>query len=291
MNRLTRRGHRVSRSKEKSKKKKNDMAADDAGQAPVARSRRRSRRMGDMQKEEQSSMSWLISFTDVMALMLTFFVLLFSMTEPAKQDWSELSSALQSEFNRFYGALHNRGPVETVNLNRINFNQALNLPYLSVLLESVMAENEQLANVRLIRQQDTLILALPQDLLFDPGSAQVKDNGARALYALGGALSRIKNTIEINGHADPRPISGTTSEGHSSNWELSLARAAQVAAMLNTVGYQKEIAIYGYSSGRYDDLTEIEDENERLDLARRVDIVLMSHDGARQKVFFNIESE
>ncbi len=262
--------------------KKSETAKDEEAQRPIT-GRRRSRRMGDIHEQEESSQVWLISFTDVMALMLTFFVLLFSMTEPAKQDWSEVTSALHSEFNKFYGSFQTLGPQDTINISRMNFNQALNIDYLESLLASANAQSRFLDNVKLNKMGDRLVISLPRELLFEPGQASVKEDGTRALYALGGTLSRVRNQIEIVGHADPRPVS----EGnrYDSNWELSLARAASVAGILETVGYDKDLIIRGSSSGRYEDLADIGDEERRLDLSRRVDIVVLSHDGRRQKIF------
>lgn len=272
--------------KKAKKKKKNET---EKVEMPVT-GRRFFRRTGDIREPEESTSIWLISFTDVMALMLTFFVLLFSMTEPAQKDWSEITAALNSEFNKFYGAAYNRGPQEALNLNRINFNQALNISYLNVLLQNVMEDSEILKQVKLIPQPGHLVISLPRDLLFDAGSATVRDEGRRALYALGGSLARIKNRIEVTGHADPRVNAGGEG-GFESNWELSLARAMNVAAILESVGYERSIAARGYSSGRYEDLSSMGDEQARLDLARRVDIIVLDHDGAKQKVFFDPGNE
>ncbi len=270
---------RMSKEKNDTGKKEKDMDVS----APIT-GRRVHRRSGDIHEQEGSSHIWLISFTDVMALMLTFFVLLFSMTEPEKQDWSQVTSALQSEFNRFYGAVEYRGHHDSVSIDKINFDRALNIGYLSALLKTVIGDSKFLEQATLIPQPGQLIISLPRDLLFDPGQADVKEEGSRALYALGGALSKIKNKIEVTGHADPRPVTGGAFD---SNWDLSMMRAANVAAILESVGYENEITIRGHSSGRYDDLKGTVDEDKRLDLARRVDIVVMNHDGSKRKVFFD----
>lgn len=246
--------------------------------------RRRRRRMGDMGAEAQSSQIWLICFTDVMALMLTFFVLLFSMSEPERQTWSQITAALQGEFNLHYGALFNQGPEEELNLDRINFNRALDLSYLSALLNSLIKQYESLQASMIIQRRDSIVISLPQDLLFEPGSADIRQEGARALYALGGSLSRIKNSINVVGHADPRPFIGVDGR-YQSNWELSLARAANVAGVLERVGYTQEIGVRGLSSALYDELSDIRDEATRMDLARRVDIIVMDHDGQQARMF------
>jgi chemotaxis protein MotB len=250
--------------------------------------RRYKRRLGDNAQNSNSSQAWLISFTDVMALMLTFFVLLFAMSKPETQNWADVSSALQMEFNKFYGSVLNRGTQDAIDPNRINFDRALDIIYLKAVLESVINDSDVLQTVTLIPQRDSLIISLPRDLIFNRGSSDVSETGARAIYALGGTLSRIKNKIEVIGHADPNPL---PSDGlYSNNWELSLARASKVAALLNNVGYERDIVIRGLSSGRYFDLmSTIQDAGIREELSRRVDIMVMNHDGRRQKVFFAID--
>lgn len=263
-----------------------EKAADDqspSSSPPV----RHNRRAGDM--DQAGAPIWLITFTDVMGLMLTFFVMMFAMATPKEEVWVDVTAALKSEFGNFAGAAMNRGTVDEINLDRIDFDQALNVNYLNALLESLIAENKALANVRLIPQPGQLIVSLPQELLFSSGEAAVKPEGARALYVIGEALARIRNKIEITGHADPRPVEGGGTGGFESNWELSLARAASVAALLSSVGYEQTLDIYGYSSGRYQDMEKsVPDEAARMDLARRVDIVIMDHDGRSRERLFEI---
>lgn len=250
--------------------------------APIS-GRRYARRRGDIHGQEAASYSWLTTFTDVMGLMLTFFVLMFSMAKPEQQGFSDLMSSMQNEFNKFYGPKAERGVTESINISRINFDQALNIDYLSVLMETLISDNGNLKGVTINKLQGQLVLSLPEALLFDTGAAEVKPEGAKALYALGETLGRIKNQIQITGMADPRPVEGTEG-GFGSNWELSLARAASVTGILANVGYDREIDIRGLSSGPYDDLLEsIADEEQRLSLSRRADIVIMEHDGKIKK--------
>ena len=238
------------------------------------------RRLGDTPKPNYI---WLVTFTDIMGLMLTFFVMLFAMSEPRHEEWEEVKSALQSEIGKVYGAFYTQGTEETIDLGKINYGQALDVRYLEELLGSVVENNEILKAVTLIPQPGSVVLSLPQDLLFAPGQAVIKESGRKVLYTLGGSLTRMRNRVEIDGHADPRPVEGASS-GFANNWELSLARAANVAAILENVGYQQSIGISGYGSGRYQDLSTIDDENQRQDLARRVDIIIMNHAGKKEKI-------
>ena len=159
----------------------------------------------------------------------------------------------------------------------------MNLNYLRALIENLVKRNPELANVELIDAGSSLIISLPQEILFESGNAEVRGMANRALYTLAGSLRRIKNRIEIVGHTDPRPTSSTSD--FTSNWSLSLKRAATVAAVLEGVGYDQPIIIRGQSSGRYQDLDETIPEDTRLELSRRVDIVVMEDDGRQPKLF------
>jgi len=268
---------------------KSGMDGDIEGENPQTGLRRYSRRMGDTGGESGGGNIWLLSFTDVMALMLTFFVLLFAMSKPKTESWSEITSALQQELNRFYGPALNRGTEDAPNVERANFSRALDITYLAAVIEAFIKENPDLGDVSIFPQTDHLVVALPHDLLFDAGAVTIKPKGVRTLYALGGVLSRIRNQIEIVGHADPSPISG---EGglYKNNWELSLARAGSVAGVMESVGYDREIIVRGSSSGRYQDLDGvIDDEARRLALSRRVDFVILNHAGARKRRAFSAD--
>ena len=247
--------------------------------AVIESPRRFGRRMGD---DGNSPSMWLVSFTDVMALMLTFFVLLFAMSNPKQEEWEDFTQNIQKNFNRFHGQVFNRGKEDAINIAKINFSQALDLNYLRALMDNLIKQEPSLQVARLIDNGDSLIISLPHDILFEAGQASVKSQANKALFTIAGTLDRIKNRVEIVGHTDPRPLS---SSQFPSNWELSLARAASVAAVLENVGYEKPMTIRGQASGRFDDIPETVPVAERLDLSRRVDIVVMEDDGRRTKLF------
>lgn len=222
---------------------------------------------------------WLISFTDVMALMLTFFVMLYSMSVPKVEKWEEVSRAISSKFNKFENArAFEMGPNDVINIDRIRSTKALNLDYLQTLVSKLL-EEKKIEDVLLILNGDRLIVSLPSKLLFESGRVQIKKKGEDVLFELGGILSHVKNRMEVIGHTDPRPVTSTAVRGYQNNWELSLARATSVASVLRDVGYEKDIVVRGLSSGRYDELSSQIPQDERYALSRRVDIVLMPDNG------------
>ncbi len=222
---------------------------------------------------------WVVSFTDIMALMLTFFVLLYSMSAPETESWEEMTTGISKKFSRQIGADNNRGPQDTVDISRINYNRALDLNYLQALIGRHMEQEESLKSVDLRPISGGLVVSFPQHLVFEGEGAEMSETGADAVYALALTLSKIRNRIEIIGHTDPYIQPGKETE-YDSRWDLSLVRAATVAAALRKVGYERPMTVRGLASAVYNSMSEDVPEEEKLDAARRVDILIRGDDGS-----------
>ena len=225
---------------------------------------------------------WLITFTDIMALMLTFFVLLYSMSVPQEDKWKQITDALSSKFNEAYSLPFRAGSQDAIEIDKIDRSRALDLTYLRALVNNLL-KSKGITNVTVFRNGNRLVVSLPSELLFNSGQAVINLEGKKTLFTLGGALTRMRNRIEVVGHTDPTPMSAGGE--YATNWELSLARSASVASMLREVGYGRPIIVRGLSSGRFDEMSLEASEEDRYALARRVDIVLMEDDGARHKFY------
>lgn len=235
---------------------------------------------------EESVSLWLITFTDVMALMLTFFVLLYAMSMVKEEQWAEITGAVNREFGMHFSQADFAGAQDTVEIDKLDYGKALDLGYLDSLLGDLIAENESLEDVTTYLQQDRLIVSLPSALLFEPGQDRVSAQGRKAIFAIGGSLSRIRNKIEIVGHTDPTPV-GSVNPKFENNWQLSLSRALKTSSILRDVGYPRPIVVKGFSSARYDELSASMPMEQRLSLARRVDVVILKDDGTK-RFFMNM---
>tara|TARA_R110001592_G_scaffold27763_13_gene102735 strand:- start:24871 stop:25719 length:849 start_codon:yes stop_codon:yes gene_type:complete len=226
---------------------------------------------------------WLITFTDVMALMLTFFVLLYAMSTPQEEKWEDISDALTYKSGAFDAAAFNAGSQDVISLDKIDKTRALELDYVQTLIAGLLKQR-QIDDVLLVQNGKRLVISLPSELLFESGKADVGVEGKKVIFELGGVLSRVKNRIEVIGHTDPSPV-GATGGTYTTNWQLSLARAASVSRVLRDVGYEREMTVRGVSSARYDELPDAVPEKERYALSRRVDVIVMDDDGYRQNAF------
>ncbi len=225
---------------------------------------------------------WLITFTDVMALMLTFFVLLYAMSEPQEEKWDNITRGLSSKFEQFDAKTFNAGSQDVINIDKISTSKALPLTYLKTLTAELMKE-KNIEGVSITENGKRLVISLPSELLFNVGAAEISLEGKKLLYTLGDILSRIKNNIEITGHSDPTPMNADAR--FTNNWQLSLARAAAVASMFRSIGYDRAMTVRGLSSGRFDEMPQDLSQEKKFELSRRVDIIVLDHDGYRFNAF------
>ena len=216
--------------------------------------------------------AWMITFTDLIALMLTFFVLLFSMSKVEQRQWQNLTDALADNLN-LISDRYLAQPKLTLDIESVQTLPSADLDYLGQLLSQDLSADPLLRESILRRLDDRIVLVLPGELLFAPDSTALAASGRRSLIALAGLLRHVNNGIEVLGHADPRKPGA----GYVSNWELSLTRALSVARMLNVAGYSGQVVARGFGHSRFGALSPRLSEAQRLALGRRVELVIHDH--------------
>jgi chemotaxis protein MotB len=231
------------------------------------------------ESDNDAGRSWIVSFADLLSLLLSFMVMIFAMSNVERAPLRESVETLAVETL-----------AETVNwptrelptaaarfsTERARVARALDLDYLGAVLQTTLATDRLLGDIGIRRREDSLVLEVPGDLLFAPGEARLPEEVRPALDALARVLGNFPNRIGILGHADPEPVR----EGgdYPSNWELSLARALAVAERLEQAGLGRPVTCYGLADTRYDALREMS-ESRRRSMARRVELVVYASAG------------
>lgn len=115
-----------------------------------------------------------------------------------------------------------------------------------------------------------MIIALPNDILFDSGKTDVKSDGKAALTKVAQVLATVTDRdFLVAGHTDDLPIKTAQ---FPSNWELSTRRAVEVVKFLIEKGMKpKVLAAAGY--GEFDPAVA-NDSTEHRAQNRRIEIVL-----------------
>lgn len=228
----------------------------------------------DKSPSEANGESWLIIFADLLALLLTFFVLMFSMSSVQVSKWEALVTSLSENLNP------NRAQIQEVDWKNIEASkvpqkEALSLQYLKKVFVDKLQYDPILSRSSVVLMDDRLVITLPADLIFEKGQSEFSPSVYKSLQELGAALQSIQNKITVVGHTDLEPTSG---QHYPSNWELSLVRAISVARLIEQVGYTQNIETFGNGPSRFGELDENIPLNERYFLARRVDIFIHRED-------------
>lgn len=222
--------------------------------------------------QQGGSPAWMVTFTDLVCLMLTFFVMLFAMSVPDEDSWKRVVSALTLSDQPVIDQPDTpTRPDAERNITVIDIPEAASLDYLSNLLQEKLDEATNAPPVLINRTAEGLIISLPGDAAFEAASAELTAEGRAAVQPIAQLLGGIENQVRLFGHADPTPL---RSGDYPSNWELSLARAVTVGRFLRSSGYREDMIIAGMGDARFGDLPQTIPETERYRLARRVDIVI-----------------
>lgn len=219
---------------------------------------------------ETVSKAWMVTFSDLISLMLTFFVMLFAMSNVKLDNWDEITDALQRTLNPTEEKQEEVIQSSSHNVSTVIRESGANLDYLASVMRELLSKDAVLRDSFVMRMDDRVLIALPSDALFEIGQAEMTPGANDAMFALSGVLRNINNQIGVNGHSDRLDPAGNA---YDSNWELSVARAAAVGNLLRDSGVKQNIIAYGFSDSRFDELPDIADE-EKNAMARRVDIVI-----------------
>ena len=149
---------------------------------------------GAGRSEDRGSRIWLITFTDLVALMLTFFVMLFAMSSVKVSEWKNIIDSL-SQTLRPSDEQPVPAATSTFNIGTIFRKQAINLDYLSSVLNETVKGQPLLSAGHILRLEGRLIITFRGDLLFEEGGATMTDRGRRSLFVLGGVLQNIGNQV------------------------------------------------------------------------------------------------
>lgn len=201
---------------------------------------------------------WMATFSDLMNLLLCFFVLLFSMSTVDAQKFQEVAASLAASFSILpsggsalsdEGILVSSGASQLNELSDFYNNMGLNMDgefdeSLKTAMEEVeqegLEQSEKMAEyieqylesanmsdqVEITATSKYVMLNLNGGVLFDSGSADIKQEAMALLNAVSGAVEDYKqNTITIEGHTDNVPINTSL---YPDNMMLSMYRAYSV---------------------------------------------------------------
>ena len=177
---------------------------------------------------------WMCTFADLMSLLLTFFVLLLSMSSTEAAKFRAMAGSLRDAFGmRSDLALSPTSmsdeilPHDDARQGDAGSDEEAQLE--AELKEALEELGIETGDMKLDGDDDTVVLRLEGDLLFASGEASLKPEALPALDAIAKYLRSTNYTLDVVGHTDNVPIATAI---FPSNWELSAARAGQAVRRL-----------------------------------------------------------
>jgi chemotaxis protein MotB len=278
--------------------------------------RRRGRKHPEHEEHENHE-RWLVSYADMMTLLLVLFVVLFAMSQVDKEKFAALASGLSEAFGAPVSAMQGpAGNPEASVLDSLDAAVDVQIPPAPAAQESVdaaaaeaarqeaqrvaaeaRAEYDQLAAARdaidaalaaaghagtaryEIDERGLVVHIVSDPVLFGPEEADLRPTGREILGAAAPTLAGLPNGLAVEGHANSLPV--TPGGRWPSNWELSAYRATTVVRFLAAAGVpQDRLQGTGYSDTR--PMVPASDPTA-LSVNRRVDVVVLSDASAEAR--------
>lgn len=196
---------------------------------------------------------WMVTFSDLLSLMLTFFVLLLSMSTMSEASLQRIASA----FEEGLGIMGRGGPFGIwIQPREVMVNPRMQASYreqMEVLHRNLSTRLEQMgakAQLGTDPQGDQLALSLQAEALFPSGGTELTGRAREVLSGIGEVLRHVPGRLQVVGHTDSVPMRG--SGRIEDNWGLSLARAVNVAHYLARDVHldPNRISVAGYGPSR-----------------------------------------
>ena len=205
-----------------------------------------------LEEEEDNHERWLVTYADLLTVLMALFIVMFSMSIVDKGKFEELKQGLNEYFGHGpelvdggAGLLADDPAPESVQLDvqaaiaalddqrsraaavekeRADL-EAARRKILASLTQKGLQDSVRFA----IDERGLVVTIVTDDVLFDLGSADLRGPGRAVLDGIGPALVPLPNPVTVEGHTDDLPISGGR---FPSNWELSTERSTTVLRYL-----------------------------------------------------------
>lgn len=232
---------------------------------------RLNRRHRGKHESHENSERWLLTYADLITLLLGLFVILYTMSQVDNNKYSKVVQAFGGMFGKTAALNGSQSvmPGQPAATERQGIESKV---------RGAMYEDLKSNLITISRDERGIVVHLAEELLFSSGSATLKGSSLTSMDLLASVLKTLPNEIRVEGHTDDVPINTSV---FSSNWQLSVARAMNTGDYLLTRhGLKPEkVMIVGYS--QYKPLvSNTTAENKAKN--RRVDIVIVAAEYANQ---------
>ena len=226
--------------------------------------------------------AWMTTFSDMMTLLLTFFILLYSISSVDAVKFKSISASLSAVLmgEKSSSIIEEEGPTQDIPLDEPQYEfdelpeeakiDEKTLEMYKTVEEYVSAEGLQ-ADVTVSLNRNGVFVNIKEAILFEPGRASLIVGGETLLDSLEGLFLQFENEIVIEGHTDNIPMKSAI---YPTNWELSTGRAIAVLRYLSEIKAVPGARLSAIGYGEYRPMVD-NDTPENRAFNRRVNLLII----------------
>lgn len=221
--------------------------------------------------EKENNERWLITYADLITLLLIFFIILYSMSQINAKKFDELSQSMAIVFGQTGRSGVLDGGRSVIPSDIATYKQRQNMTNTQEKIRRMIAQQGLEGKITIRKEQRGLVISVKDTVFFRPGSADLGDRAREILTMVGSLLADLPNSIRIEGHTDNIPIHTLK---FYSNWELSTTRATNVLHYIIQYAKIAPVRLSAAGYGEFKPIASNDSENGRAS-NRRVDIVVL----------------
>lgn len=208
---------------------------------------------------------WLVTYADMVTLLMVLFIVMFAMSNVDEKKYEQLKEGLAVGFGREQSILNGASPVSNAKGVTAEANASFEMLLAQVpesqreTVTKILQESDRLKSERTqgaaraeverllkvwtkidkalrdqglrddvratIDERGLVVSLVSQHVVFEPDIAELTERGRRVVDAIAPVLAELPEPIELDGHTNQEPVKPRY---YPSDWELSLARAANV---------------------------------------------------------------
>jgi len=220
------------------------------------------------QREEEQE-AWLITYLDMLTLLLVMLVIMLALAGKGEGQQSEpamIEATQQAAGDQLVALQPSASPIPSI--------MPLPAPAADTQQDDTSEAKPDLAlgdDIEVIVNDGSISFRISSEILFGSGRAELEDAGLDVIDRLVPTLAAGGHRIIVEGHTDNLPIQ---TERFPSNWELSASRASSVVRYLQLAGIEStRLSATGYADTR--PLADNGDEQGRAS-NRRVELIMQT---------------
>lgn len=224
---------------------------------------------------------WMVTFSDMVTLLLTFFVLLLSMANMDQVKFNQASDSLAGAF----GVLGSSDKTEVAPPKVTTFSP-VNDDFTAQVYRRLRTKLRELKlnqKIKLAKDRGAVVLRVDDAILFESNQSRLQAEAEPILRKVAELIRPLPLNVKIEGHTDDRG-------NEMANWDLSVARSIAVLRFMaaNQLIPLTRMSATGYGSQK--PLFPNASEEERA-LNRRVEFVLESQGDPNQDLPYLLDAK